>query len=78
MAELVAEGGTMTASLDAVGGADMRQSLYEAHEEFDAARHAARLAMVAFALEEGATMAQMGRSLGISRQLVSRFASEIG
>ena len=48
----------------------------EAVEESEAARHQLRLALFAVGKEEGASISEVGRVLGISRQLASRLAGE--
>jgi hypothetical protein len=53
-----------------------RRQVTEAIEEFEAARHQLRLALFALGMEEGASMSEIGRVLGISRQLASRLAGE--
>ncbi len=53
-----------------------RRQVTEAIEEFEAARHQLRLALFALGKEEGASMSEVGRVLGISRQLASRLAAE--
>lgn len=53
-----------------------RRQVTEAIEEFEAARHELRLALFALGKEEGASMSEVGRVLGISRQLASRLAAE--
>jgi len=53
-----------------------RRQVTEAIEEFEAARHQLRLALFALGKEEGASISEVGRVLGISRQLASRLAAE--
>jgi len=53
-----------------------RRLVTEAIQEFEAARHQLRLALFALGREEGASISQIGRVLGISRQLASRIAGE--
>jgi len=53
-----------------------RRQVTEAIEEFEAARHQLRLALLALGKEEGASISEVGRVLGISRQLASRLAAE--
>jgi hypothetical protein len=53
-----------------------RRQVTEAIEEFEAARHQLRLALFALGTEEGASISEVGRVLGISRQLASRLAAE--
>lgn len=53
-----------------------RRQVTESIEEFEAARHQLRLALFALGKEEGASISEVGRVLGISRQLASRIAAE--
>jgi len=53
-----------------------RRQVTEAIEGFEAARHQLRLALFALGKEEGASISEIGRVLGISRQLASRLAGE--
>lgn len=53
-----------------------RRQVTEAIEEFESARHQLRLALFALGKEEGASISEVGRVLGISRQLASRLADE--
>lgn len=53
-----------------------RRLVTETIEEFEAARHQLRLALFALGKEEGASISEVGRVLGISRQLASRLAAE--
>jgi len=54
-----------------------RRTLTEAMDEFDVARHQMRVALFASALEQGASISEIARGLGISRQLASRIAQEV-
>jgi len=53
-----------------------RRQVTEAVEQFEAARHQLRIALFALGMEEGASISEIGRVLGISRQLASRIANE--
>lgn len=53
-----------------------RRQVTEAIDEFEAARHQLRLALMAAARAEGASISDVGRVLGISRQLAARLAAE--
>jgi len=53
-----------------------RRQVTQAIEEFEVARHQLRLALFALGKEEGASISEVGRVLGISRQLASRLAAE--
>jgi hypothetical protein len=48
----------------------------EVLSEFEAARHQVRLAMLELGSEQGISISEMGRQLGLSRQLASRLAAE--
>src|SRR3974377_338659 len=54
-----------------VGAPGRRRKVTECIEQFEASRHQLRLALFAVSLEEGATISDVGRVLGISRQLAS-------
>ncbi len=54
----------------------LRRDVTQAIEDFEAARHRLRLALFALGKEEGASISEIGRVLGISRQLASRLAGE--
>lgn len=53
-----------------------RRQVTEAIDEFEAARHQLRLALMVAARAEGASISDVGRVLGISRQLAARLAAE--
>jgi hypothetical protein len=53
-----------------------RREVTETIQEFESARHQLRLALFAVGKEEGASISEVGRALGISRQLASRLAAE--
>jgi len=54
-----------------------RGRVSEAIDEFEAARHQLRLALIIAGTAEGASLSEIGRVLGISRQLASRLAGEV-
>jgi len=54
-----------------------RRRVTEAIEEFEAARHELRLALIGAGTAEGASLSEIGQVLGISRQLASRLAGEV-
>jgi len=74
--DLLKDGGEIVDALDGLGGPMRRRELTEALDAFEAARHAIRVAMFALAGEQGSTLSELGRKLGISRQLASRLAAE--
>lgn len=53
-----------------------RRQVTEAIEEFESARHQLRLALMIAARAEGASISDVGRVLGVSRQLAARLAAE--
>jgi hypothetical protein len=73
----VERGDEMVDAIVGVNGATVRPEVTEAMDAFEVARHQVRVAMVAAALEQGATASEVGRALGISRQLAARLASEV-
>jgi len=71
------DGESVLEAFDELDGAMLRQrELTETFEEFEAARHQVRLAVFALATAQGASPSELGRRLGISRQLASRLATE--
>ena len=70
----------MTPDAVSAGSApQIRVELTEALDRFEHTRHEARLAIFAYlGTIPGVTTAQIGRALGISRQLASRLAREAG
>jgi hypothetical protein len=59
-----------------VTGTVRLNELGEAAKAFEVARHRARVAVFALAIEQGTNLSEMGRALGISRQLASRVGAE--
>ena len=53
-----------------------RRLVTEAIDEFESARHQVRLSLMIAARAEGASISEVGRVLGISRQLAARLAAE--
>lgn len=76
LAARIDDGDLIFAALHALRGPIRRRELTEVLEEFEKARHRARVAMFALAQEQGTNISALGRALGISRQLASRLASE--
>ena len=73
------EGGDLPiAALKGAPGPMRRQELTEALEEFERMRHQVRVSFFALATEQGTSISEVGRMLGISRQLASRVAAEAG
>jgi septal ring factor EnvC (AmiA/AmiB activator) len=74
----IARGESVLEAFDGLEGTMRRQrELTETLEEFDAARHQVRVALFALATAQGASRSEIGRRLGISRQLAARLASEV-
>jgi len=69
-------GANLVAALDHLDGRVRRTEVTEAIDEFEAARHQVRLAMFGLAKEQGSSLSEVARALGISRQLASRQAAE--
>jgi hypothetical protein len=77
LARRVAQGESVLEAFDGLEGAMQRhRELTETLEEFEAARHHVRVALFALATAQGASLSEIGRRLGISRQLASRLAAE--
>ena len=53
-----------------------RRPVTKAIDDFEGSRHQLRVDLLAVGNEEGASMSEVGRVLGISRQLASRIANE--
>lgn len=73
---LVEQGRTLASALEVVEGPLRRRSVTEALASFEAARHEVRLAMFTLGRENGTSASELGRQLGISRQLSARLARE--
>ena len=77
LAAHIEEGESVLEAFTEMDGAMLRQrELTETFQEFEAARHTVRLAVFALATAQGAGPSELGRRLGISRQLASRLATE--
>jgi DNA invertase Pin-like site-specific DNA recombinase len=63
-------------AVQAGGAPEIRNEVTQAIDAFEAARHQVRLAMFALGIETGASISEIARSLGISRQLGSKLAKE--
>ncbi len=55
---------------------DTRLDLTDAIKKFESARHDHRVAIFALGLNEGVSIAELGRLFGFSKQLASRIAKE--
>jgi len=77
LASRVKRGESVLEAFDAMDGAMRRhRELTETLEELEAARHQVRLALFSLASAQGASMSELGRRLGISRQLASRLTTK--
>jgi hypothetical protein len=72
----IAAGDDLGDTLENLSGPDARRQMTAALEQFEAARHRVRLSMFALAEEQGMSISDVARALGISRQLASRLAAE--
>ncbi|HXX91540.1 MAG TPA: hypothetical protein VEI83_15075 [Acidimicrobiales bacterium] len=72
------EGGvSLVEAVEDARGDVMRAQVTDALEVFETARHRVRVAMIRLAIEQGSNASAVGRSIGISRQLAYRLASEV-
>ncbi len=62
--------------LDLVAAAATRTNLNEALRNLELSRHRARLATFVLGQAEGVSLSELGRKIGVSRQLASRYAEE--
>ena len=76
IADRLEEGDAAIAAASGTSIPSERRQVTEAIEEFEAARHQLRLALMVAGRAEGASIAEVGRVLGISRQLAARLAAE--
>jgi DNA-directed RNA polymerase sigma subunit (sigma70/sigma32) len=76
VADRVESGEPAVAATEGTSKSEHRRRVTEAITEFEAARHQLRLALFALGHEEGASISEVGRVLGISRQLAARLAGE--
>src|SRR5271165_5593727 len=74
LATRIDDGANLVVALDHLDGRVRRAEVTEAIEEFESVRHQVRLAMFDLAKEQGISLAEVARALGISRQLASRQA----
>jgi len=75
LADNVGRGESADIALGSLRAPMRRRDVTETLEEFDGARHEVRLAL-ALCLKDGVSRSEVGRYLGISRQLASRLAAE--
>lgn len=72
----VEEGGPLATALKEVEGPIRRREVTESLDALEVARHRVRLAMFSLGAAQGTSISELGRQLGISRQLASRIATE--
>ena len=72
----VEDGADLVGTLESLHGPVRRGEVTEALQAFEAARHRVRVSMFALAKEQGASVSDVARALGISRQLAARQAAE--
>lgn len=70
------ESGEWTGAATRAGAPVIRSELTDAMDDFEKARHEVRLAFFTLGAEQGKSKSEMGRALGVSRQLASRLAAE--
>ena len=76
LADRVERGESGADALKAVEASVRLREVTDAMEGFEVARHQARMAMFVLAAEEGTSTSELGRQMGVSRQLASRLANE--
>jgi dihydroxyacetone kinase DhaKLM complex PTS-EIIA-like component DhaM len=74
---LLDRGTSLADTLEFMGTAERRLRMTVEMSEFEEARHRLRLAVTDAGLEEGMTIAAVGRAFGVSRQLAAKFAKEL-
>jgi len=72
----VEKGELLADVLEDLEGPTHRREVTEAVEELVQSRHRVRLAMFALGKAQGSSPSELGRKLGVSRQLASRLANE--
>ena len=75
-AERLRNGTSLLENMAVGDSATRSRELTHLLEEFEESRRAIRCSVVAAVLEEGATMADIGRMFGVSRQLANRLVKE--
>lgn len=74
--KMVETGASAADALMAIHPSDVRQSMNEALETAERARHDMRLLVFSVLLDQGVSIGELGRAFGISRQLAARLARE--
>jgi hypothetical protein len=78
MIKKLESGVPISGSVEAAGAvtSDLRQNTNYLLAEFEHRRHEMRMAFIGPSLDEGMSIGEIGRSLGVSRQLAARLAKE--
>jgi hypothetical protein len=76
LASYVDRGKTLQEAFDALEGPIGKREVTEVLEDLEYARHRVRVSLFLLAEEEGMSASEVGRQLGVSRQLASRLAQE--
>ncbi|MBF6555338.1 MAG: hypothetical protein IVW52_04095 [Acidimicrobiales bacterium] len=78
MIKKLEDGVPISGSVEAAGAvaSDLRQNTNYVLAEFEHRRHEMRMAFIGPSLDEGMSIGEIGRSLGVSRQLAARLAKE--
>jgi hypothetical protein len=76
VARRVENGERLAGAIEAERGPLRLQEVTESVQEMEGARHQVRLSMFSLAKEQGTSISELSRQLGISRQLGSRLAME--
>jgi hypothetical protein len=71
------EGDTVETALDKARAAETRESIMVALDEFEKCRYVSRISLVAAGLDDGMSINALGKSWGVSRQLISRYVGLI-
>lgn len=74
--KLALSGSDIATAVVAFNPSGTRQSMNDALDEVEAARHEMRLRIFQIGLNEGMTIGDLARAFGFSRQLASRIAKE--
>lgn len=74
--KLAKDGADVATALQACSTADTRAAMNDALNAVESARHMMRLRIFRRGLEDGLSIAELGRIFGFSRQLASRYARE--
>jgi hypothetical protein len=70
-------GTSVEVALEAGRSADTRKAMTAALDRFEKYRHTSRLSLIAAAAKQGSSINSIGKSWGISRQLASRYVSQL-